>query len=108
MTPLDAAHSFAALGHHDRVRICHLLILSGDQGVTRTSISTTLAIHRVKVDYHLRKLQRVHLIKRHRDGHTVSWILNGWAMDGLSKYLSDDAEHGRMAIRRTYSYEYDD
>lgn len=98
MTPLAAARTFAALGHHDRVRICHLLILSGDQGVSRSSIGTALAISRPMLNYHLDKLRRVELIMNRRDGRRVSYILNGKVVDGLSKKLSDDPEQGRMEI----------
>lgn len=108
MTPVAVARTFAALGHHDRIRICHLLILSGDQGVSRRAIGATLAISPAMLNYHLGMLRRVDLIRDRREGRKVSCVLNGRIIDGLSKYLSDDPERGRMEIYRSYSYEHCD
>ena len=79
-----------ALGNPTRLRIYRLLVRAGTKGWPVGKIQERLDIPASTLTHHLRQLETVHLVDRHRSGTTHFCSANYAAMTAVLDFLTEE------------------
>ncbi len=90
MEMLLAAELLAALGHETRLAIFRLLVEAGPQGRYPNELSEALGLPPTTLSFHLAHLNRVGLIRRHKEGRYLRYAAAYETMDELLAFLTQN------------------
>lgn len=90
-----AAHSFASLGHPDRLAVFRLILRFAPQGVRPTDIAAALGLKPNTLSHHLADLSAAGLLSVRRQGRSLLYAVDLARTEGLIGYLALDVGRGR-------------
>jgi ArsR family transcriptional regulator, arsenate/arsenite/antimonite-responsive transcriptional repressor len=92
------ADTFAALAHDLRLRIFRLLIATGPEGLAAGEIGDKLDVGASTLSAHLAQLERVGLLRSHREHRRIIYAIDTEGTQGLVSFLVDDCCGGRPEL----------
>ena len=85
----DALLSLGALAQTSRLEIFRLLIKRGPEGYTPRDLIQKLDIPAPTLSFHLKELQRAHLVEARREGRCLHYRADFGRMNGLIGFLTE-------------------
>jgi DNA-binding transcriptional ArsR family regulator len=98
MNETDAAASFAALAHPQRLHIFRLLVVKGTNGLPASEIAEAVGATPTAASFHLKELDRAGLIRGTRDGRHIRYAVHVEGMRRLLTYLTEDCCQGHPEL----------
>ena len=98
MELIDAARTFATLGHPDRLAVLRLLMRFAPQGVRPTEIAHALGLKQNTLSHHLADLVSCGLIRAQRRGRSLYYAADLQRAEALIGYLAIDVGRRRPDI----------
>ena len=92
------ADTFAALAHDLRLRIFRLLVATGPDGLAAGEIGEKLDVGASTLSAHLAQLERVGLLRSHREHRRIIYAIDTEGTQGLVSFLVDDCCGGRPEL----------
>jgi ArsR family transcriptional regulator, arsenate/arsenite/antimonite-responsive transcriptional repressor len=92
------ADTFAALAHELRLRIFRLLVAAGPDGLAAGEIGDKLDVGASTLSAHLAQLERVGLLRSHREHRRIIYAIDTEGTQGLVSFLVDDCCGGRPEL----------
>jgi DNA-binding transcriptional ArsR family regulator len=86
----ETAACLEALGNPTRLAMFRLLVRAGDVGKSVGEIQASLSIPASTLSHHLKHLELVGLVTRHREGTTHTCRANYKTMDWLLAFLTEE------------------
>ncbi len=90
-----AVASLAALAQGMRLRVFRALVGAGPQGLTPSTLSTTLDVPASTLSFHLKELMNAGLVSQERDGRHLIYRPAMEQMQALLDYLTAHCCHGQ-------------
>lgn len=100
MDQANALDGLAALGQETRLRIFRHLVRLGPEGTPAGAIAAGLAVVPNTLSTHLDILVRARLIRRQREGRTITYAADIPGIAALLAFLTDDCCGGRPELCR--------
>lgn len=86
----ETARQLAALGHEMRIRLFHLLVCAGHDGMTVGEIQQAMERPMSTVTFHLRELVGAGLVSQEKDGRSVKCRAEFAILDALLETVRRD------------------
>ena len=90
MKSLEAVEALAALAQESRLALFRILVKRGPEGYTPTLLSEKLDVPGPTLSFHLKELQRAHLIEARREGRFLYYSPNFPRMNQLLGFLTEN------------------
>lgn len=94
----EALAAFAALAQETRLRILRHLVVAGPDGLAAGAVAERVEVSPSNVSFHLKELERAHLLSARRDGRSIVYRAEYHAISGLIRFLLEDCCSGRPEI----------
>jgi ArsR family transcriptional regulator len=101
MDEASAVASLSALAQGMRLRVFRALVGAGPQGLTPSSLSTTLDVPASTLSFHLKELMNAGLVSQQRDGRHLIYRPALDQMQSLLDYLAAHCCQGQPCSPRT-------
>ena len=98
MQNTDAVVALAALAQVNRLEIFRLLVKAGPEGLAAGEIARELGLGPTRASFHLKELERAHLLIASRDGRFIRYSLRFETMSELMTFLTEDCCGGRPEL----------
>jgi DNA-binding transcriptional ArsR family regulator len=92
------ADTFSALAHELRLRVFRLLVATGPNGLAAGQIGAKLDVAPSTLSAHLAQLERVGLLRSHREHRRIIYAVDTEGTQGLVSFLIDDCCGGRPEL----------
>jgi ArsR family transcriptional regulator len=90
MKSLEVVESLAALAQESRLALFRLLVRRGPEGYTPSQLGEKLGVPGPTLSFHLKEVQRAHLIEARRDGRFLYYSPNFSRMNQLLGFLTEN------------------
>ncbi|GAB0116001.1 ArsR/SmtB family transcription factor [Acidisoma sp. 7E03] len=98
MNELQALDALSALAQETRLRIVHLLVTAGPEGMPAGAIGDALEAASSRLSFHLTHLEHAGLIQSRREGRSIRYTADYGALSGLIAFLMRDCCQGRPEV----------